>query len=204
MNITSHGFHPLLHPPLLHWAQSHSTEIILRLFNFFVNKCPSLYPGLTFSEQHHLQQHWFSTWPSWYKPQTHREFWHPSYWFRPFLLLSPSPSCTTSLGEPLCQTAGAAAIFPRALQRVGTVVSHRHFAIAPLDSEAQLHPRALPILQAFTGFLASLTSALPVHEPLLPRPLPQGACSSILSAGTSNPHCVCFVSSLNPRQAQIQ
>ena len=38
-----------------------STEIILRLSCLFVNKCPSLYPGLTFSGQHHLQWHYFST-----------------------------------------------------------------------------------------------------------------------------------------------
>lgn len=110
-------------------------------------------------------------------------------------------------GDPLCQTAGAAAIFPRALQRVGTVVkvicilkSH------PLILRPSSTHRLSPIQQAFMGFLASLTSSLPVYEPLLPRPLHcKELAALILSVWwTSNPHCVGFVSSLNPRQAQIK
>lgn len=100
-------------------------------------------------------------------------------------------------GEPLCQTAGAAAIFPRALQRVGTVVkvicilkSH------PLILRPSSTLRLSPVPQAFMGFLASLTSALPICKEL--------AALLLSVRWTSNPHCICFVSSLNPRRAQIK
>lgn len=125
--------------------------------------------------------------------------------------LSPSVSLTflhpLLSGEPLCQTTGAAAIFPRALQRVATVVKVTCILKShPLILRPSSTHRLSPILQAFPGFLASLTSALPVYEPLLPRPPRCKELAALISAvrWTSNPHCVCFVGSLNPRQSQIK
>lgn len=116
-------------------------------------------------------------------------------------------TCQNVSGEPFCQTSGAAALSPRALQRVGT--KGKGLVIWILKSHPSIL-RPCPTTgspqncKAFTCFQASLISALCVYEPLPLSPQHWGKLAALILSvwWPSNPHCVCFAGLIDSWQAQ--